>query len=463
VSLLVFLLWLIVLAAEGFLLAGALLRRRDPLLLVSLALPLAALPNAVLFCLYTLAGVPLTVLTIGFGHLVLLVAAAFWRWKMPPTGTILPGVQTSLFSPRVRTVVYSLCTLVLALVLSFSITHSLVLPTYQFDSLTNWTMRSKISFIDQSLAFDSSEIRGVAKPQYPFLVHALQITVQQGNAVWNDRAANAILWFFSLGACIAMGRLLTLLRSRDHALAALTVILSVPLLVNHLAHGYADIHLTEYAGLSLLLLLFARAQADRRWLILSGLMASAAAWTKTEGLLIVLVFWTFSAAALLYRTLSFRTIAPSVIVSWILWLPFPVLLLVKYLPFTPHSTDSTFQPNLAVVGTAFDGLFAGGSFGILWYLLTVALVSVAVGWRRGNASADRSLLPAVLWGLAAFALVFATYTLTPNARFLVNGESFYRQMFVPVILLVLTIAAVWRPVTADTIEKGAPEGTPSSQ
>ena len=50
------------------------------------------------------------------------------------------------------------------------------------------------------------------------------------------------------------------------------------------------------------------------------------------------------------------------------------------------------------------------------------------------------------WGILALLIVLFTYVCTPNARFLLNGESYFRQLMVPAALLITALgAAIRRP------------------
>jgi hypothetical protein len=47
--------------------------------------------------------------------------------------------------------------------------------------------------------------------------------------------------------------------------------------------------------------------------------------------------------------------------------------------------------------------------------------------------------PGIVWGLLVFLGFLVVYLATPNVRFLLNAESFYRQMMIPAAMLILSL------------------------
>ena len=59
--------------------------------------------------------------------------------------------------------------------------------------------------------------------------------------------------------------------------------------------------------------------------------------------------------------------------------------------------------------------------------------------RQKKYSADFFLLA---WGVVVFAEFIFVYLFTPNVQFLLNAESYYRQMMIPASMLMLSVC-VW--------------------
>ncbi len=413
-----------------------------------LALPVAALFNAILVCVLTFTDVALTPLGILIGNACIL--AGFWlaAFRMHSAKTANVCVPREKLTTGKRVLLVA-CAILLAVDVGYAFSHAVLLPTFQYDSATNWTMRSRISYVDRAMAFDVDESRGMAKPNYPFLYHALQITANQGQGAWNDTAANAIHFLLSLSAFGAAFLLLRRMRGTFIATIAITVLLTIPLLALHLAQGFGDITLVQTLVLSIACLCMAiethgRGGAAQRWLILSGAFAAACVWTKSEGIQSGLLPWILVVGLLCIGDAAWRTPAlRSAIVAVGLSALWPIFALTRGLSLTPHGTDSSIACHPEAVHEAVLGLFSRGAFGIAWYAIpaTVALLLVLLSRRSPNVSARQSVT--LTWGGLTFVTVLFVYICTPNYVFLLKAESFYRQMLIPAALLIVSCAAAW--------------------
>lgn len=423
---------------EGTLFARLLLRSNLRLSL-ALALPFGALTNVLVTFFWTITSVPLTPLSLLGTHALLTLAFGI-RLRRKET---IPTESTPVGNfPRTRagTAITIICSLLLTIVAIYSFSHAILLPTFQYDSATNWTMRSQVSFVDRHIAFDPTEDRGMAKPQYPFLFHALQITANQGQARWNDTAANAILFVLSVGSFAAVFLLLARLRGRLHALVTITLIVSIPQLSLHLAQGYADINLVQSLLLSLACLAVWIEETSRRraWLLASALFVASAVWTKSEGVVFGLLPWLLILGTCAWKKPSVRRDACFAAgVALALSLLWELFAWAKGLSLTPHSSDTIVSFHAEGLGDVFFGLMSRGSFGIAWYVLFAVTGLILLLSHRRDPRIERRSLPLLAWGWFVFIAILFIYLMTPNVRFLLNGESYYRQMMVPSSMLLL--------------------------
>ncbi len=436
-----------ILLLSGWTAATVILGKESAWLRLCLALPMAALTNVVIVCLFTFAGVPLAPLSLLLGHGVIIAARAFVAWKWPTT----PASPDSPLSPvsLSRKFIIAFCIVLLGITAVYSLAHAVLLPTFQYDSATNWTMRSQISYMDGAMAFDADESRGMAKPNYPFLFHALQVTVNQGQPQWNDTAANAIHFLLSLGTFGAVWLILRRLRGAFVATIAMTVMLTIPLLGLHLAQGFGDITLVQTLALSAAALCMAvqlRAEQKNptRWLLVSGGMVAMAVWTKSEGIQAGLLPWLGIVGVLVLSDKAMRRPAgiasiPMLLASG-LWV---ALAFSRGLSLTPHGTDGSIAWHPEALPEVILGLFSRGSFGIAWYVIPAVTAVLFILVSRGSKLVSCRHAIVALWGLFTFGLVLFTYMFTPNVQFLLKAESFYRQMLIPVALLIVSCAAMW--------------------
>ena len=417
-------------------------------LAILLSLPLGAFLNVLLVFSFTVTGIPLTVVTIFMGHIIIICVLILLIYKRPQLLMDLerPAKNLPKKNSRVEKIVLGVSIILLAMTLVYSFVHAIMLPTAQYDSATNWTMRSEISFYDHSIAFDPTEIRGMAKPQYPFLFHALQISANEGQKHWNDTAANGILYLLSLGTFGAIFLKIRKLRGTVHALATIAALFSIPLLSLHLAQGYGDLNLLQFLLLSVSCLgLWIESTHARknRWLILSAVFVAASVWTKSEGSLFGLLPWLLTVALVCGRNPhTWKGARTALILAVLLSIPWPLFAALKGLSLTPHSSDTMIRLHPEGFAEALRGIFSRGSFGLTWYSLgfLIPLLTYA-GWKH-HPDLQRRNLPLLAWGTVMLTEVLFIYLATPNVRFLLNAESFYRQMMIPAAMLILASTMV---------------------
>ena len=431
-NILFFLLATSILLIEGWLIAALILSPRDRLLCTTCALPIAALSNALLMALFTLTSISLTITSLLIGHAVVIGVLGFFLMKRKHTHSNAHILHQSHEKIRGwKLLIFLGSVLIILSTALYSFSHAVLLPTFQFDSLTNWTMRSQISFYDHAIAFDETEIRGMAKPQYPFLFHALQIVVNQGQIHWNDRAANAITWLVSVSGFAALWLLLRRARGIVISTVTLACLFSIPLFSLHTAQGYADLTLAQYFLLALATIAMAveHPASQKNWLILSALFIAASVWTKSEGFFYGLAPWLIVIAGLLITKLIERKSAIiSMCIGVIASLTWPLFAFLKHLRLTPHSSDTTFGFHSEALHELWPALFGRGSFGISFFVCSAAIILLLINQKTMNER--KKVLLLLLWGILLLGEILFTYLFTPNARFLMNAEAFYRQMMV---------------------------------
>lgn len=432
-----FLLLLIV----GTALAMVLLPEAKLALAIALGLPLGTFVNVCLVFAYTVTGIRLTLVTVFLGHLAIIAAIILLIYYRPLLLMDLEYLDKQPKPPLSRTqrtvIITSL--ILIAGNVAYSAVHAVWLPTVQYDSATNWTMRSEISFMDQRIAFDPTEARGMAKPQYPFLFHALQITANQGQSEWNDTAANSILLLLSLGVFLSLFLLLKNIRSQTHSLLTITAIVGIPLLGLHLAQGYGDLNLLQQFLLSgVCLAIWNERKKEPQWLLLSAVFVAASVWTKSEGTFFGLLPWCAAALLSMIHHREHRSmVASSLSTAIILSIPWHLFALAKGLLLTPHGSDATLAFHPEGLTEAFLGLFSRGSFGPLWYALALLIPVLLFCLFKKVRGTDRRQISLLFWGIFILLGFVFVYLFTPNVQFLLNAESYYRQMMVAGGVLVL--------------------------
>jgi len=161
---------------------------------------------------------------------------------------------------------------------------SLASPHGSFDAWGIWNLHAKFLFLnDQHWQDGFSQNLAWSHPDYPLLVSASIARCWSYAAAENTLAPVCIAALFSIGTIGLLVSALSLLRSLSQGLLAGTILLSTPFLIILSAAQYADVPLAFF--LLATIVLFSLSRRTKRILVLAGIAAGLAAWTKNEGIL----------------------------------------------------------------------------------------------------------------------------------------------------------------------------------
>lgn len=433
-----FLLGLALLSIEGFLIGSLLLGRSAKLLRLSCSLPLGALGNAFLFYLLHIAGIPIALLGFIVGHLLIIgllaILLRLQLWKRTEPLPVVPDLHPHW--SRLHSILFWLLLIFTGLIIIAFSTRAIVLPTYYWDSFTNWHMRARTMLELQDILF-----HGVQKPQYPILLHGLQMSVMMING-WNDHAANIATLLLSLSLLLGIGIMARAQGGRISGIVVPSMLIAVPFAMTHLQQGYADIHYTSYLLLSASVLGVALHDSrgiNVRMLILSALLCAASAWTKLEGLWLGVVPWLAIVTLIAITRKEARkhaAIAVGILVALIA--PWPILLQLQQLPATSHGI--TFEWNMNAIPLIIKALFMEGSFGVQWYAISVLGLLMLMQSRTAWLPRAWPLSPSTLFGLLTLGIIFGIFLVTIDSQWLQSQITFSRTMLLPTLLLTQGIA-----------------------
>lgn len=225
-------------------------------------------------------------LVIQIGLLILVLLALLWQKRIPgrvslPSTTLTP----------VQILMTVIAVLVTGIALYFLVSAARLAPHGDYDAHAIWNLRARFIYRSGDAwqnAF-SPLINRNFHMDYPLLV---PLSVVGG---WNTlgsevlRIPTVLSMVILLGMAGTMYCTLVHLRSISQAALAVILLLATPGLLLYSTFQTADIPLTYYFVASASLLILANTENDRRLVLLSGLMAGLAAWTKNEGLTFVLL------------------------------------------------------------------------------------------------------------------------------------------------------------------------------
>lgn len=193
--------------------------------------------------------------------------------------------------PRGLLVALSACALVaLTTALTRFVYLSLASPHGEIDALTIWNLRARFLARGGEQWLDSfTGLLATHVPDYPLLLPATiaRWWTYLGEELTVVPAFVGMLFTFATIGLAASA--LSLIRSRGQGLLAGIALLGTPFLIKHGASQYADVPLGFFilATLVVFSLHDHAAGEPAGLLIMAGLMAGFAAWTKNEGLLFV--------------------------------------------------------------------------------------------------------------------------------------------------------------------------------
>lgn len=378
-----------------------------------LVLPIGALLNAIALLLLTKLSIPFSLLSTVLANLVL------WLIFFISVKPYLKLKKLNMYPRSALGCIGIISIIILGCTFLYGGIHTL-LPTFHYDSLTNWNIRSKVSYFRAELVFENHG-GFIEKPYYPVLYHALQVTAMQFVPGWHDGVASGIHFLLSLSLILLCYKLLRE-RGYQSALVTMALLLGLPLMAMHTGQGYADLPLVLYAATSLLFF-------QRSDLLLSGILVTACVWTKAEGLFFCFVPW------LLMVLWQARRISYAVIWTLVVSLLWPAFLLMNGYSLTPHGTSDTgIIFSLSAFSSYLSALFLSGSFGMFWYAV-IPFFTVLVFQRRFS--------PTLLWGLLSFVGYSAVYLCTSNSEYLILGQSFDRQMLLPAALIIVSFSSLF--------------------
>lgn len=427
-----FLLTAAILILEGVMVAVLCLGRPVRWIHWTLAYPLALVFNVTLLFLLYFVEFPLTTLSLSLTHLAILAAMLTYVYLRPPAMQ-----KRATDSPRTswtrRTRLLAIVSLIIlaAIILSAAV-YVLVLPTYYWDSLTHWYLRTKIMLQQHTLIYEN-----VGAAHYPHLLNATHFLFLVPHG-WQPNLAKASTFLLSLTAIAARTNLVQRTHGLLVGIVSTTLLATIPLVAIHLQQGYADSHLASYMLLSALTL--AWYWEDRRLgiLCISAILCAGAMRTKVEGMYLAALPWCLLVVADGLRHGRWKHLAlygflPFLVIVW----QRPFVLLARDLPFSPNGFSLEWHPE--ALSEIWRALFLEGSYGVHWWVLLTCFIALAVWKRRRIFSLQRGENVILMWGLAALGMTLATYLFTGNVTGLLRRSGFLRVMLSPTILLLQAI------------------------
>jgi hypothetical protein len=399
------------------------------------------------------------VLVIQGAAAILLAGRAMIRRSPVTAQTVKPR------GPRFLT--YGLCAILL-LAAGIVVLRVLWTPNGDRDAFGSWNMKARMIYLGGAHWRDVfSPLLPDLAPDYPLLVplSVVGLWLLVGKAAVLAPALLAVA--FTCSTVLLLGSGLSALRDRSQALLAAVVLAASPFFIIWGTSQYADVEVAFFILATLVLLALHNRERGSRLLILAGLAAGLAGWSKNEGLIFLVVVgavvaWSSGLRSGRWRDLIWYGAGAALPLSMVVYLKVflsagPNLMVAGGL----HSTSSRILDfsRYRMVGAAFLSEFAHlGNWPVS--ILLLLLLYAVIAWRKTRTSRPgpgfAASLAVVFLMLAAYFMIFVLtpldlnlHLLTALDRLIVQlwpGALFLFFLFVPTVQDILTDRSrgVWR-------------------
>ena len=306
----------------------------------------------------------------------------------------------------------------------YDIRYAAAHPNGIWDGWAIWTLRARFLFRSGGQWRDAfSSVIGYSHPDYPLFLPATigrLWTYLQHEVRWVPTTLGFFFMLCTVGLAVSS---VAILRSKSQALLVGVVLVTTPFFVKLAVSGYAESPLMFFFLATTVLLVMSDSRPQM--LVLAGLTAGLAAWTKNEGLLFLVATGTsLTVMAFLTRgwTACFRT--ASLFVAGV----FPIVAVIILFKSQVHVGNWLFEPSLGggtVLGriTALGrySTISKGYFGEIWVFgeWEISMVPVLAAYylllgRLRGVKQKPGLVTAMGTLAIAFVGYFFVYVITPT-------------------------------------------------
>lgn len=299
----------------------------------------------------------------------------------------------------------------IALKFYFVLRESSLMPVFTWDSFTNWSVGGKFFFYEKGLALNPLDEHFFGwgdRAMLSFPLHAFLLEVWFSLCMGSFHEVYVKFWnvFYFIGV---VGLLFFALRRETSILIAVLAaffLSSAPLLTFHALDAYADLAVGYYT-LATAICFWRFIQADETdgsaknsFLMLMGLFAALALWTKMEGLLFLLSFSAALICFFLVNKVPYKRLLPYLTPIAVVAVPWYSFLLVNHIPVLHHGRKS-FEDgfHFDIFQVYFKQVVTYPNFNIIF---PVFLMVCLYGWKHIFSSGVKYLLAVLCLVMSLF-------------------------------------------------------------
>jgi hypothetical protein len=296
--------------------------------------------------------------------------------------------------------------------------RSLTFPISTWDAIATIAFKAKIFYFEQSLP----PLDYLPHRTYPLFIPFIESWIALNLGDWNDLLINIIFPMALLSYLIVHYKFLAYFTNKTWALLGCALLLSSNLLIFHATISYQDLFLMYFNCITIMLLILWNKTKISPLLILAGLFAGFATFTKLEGTAFLSIYFilfavmSFSPNLTTIKEKLFNTArfcAPSIGIASIfhIYKIWNNVLTEGAGIVDKTKIDFTWE-KLALIPEILnsfrENLFFSGNWGIVWFMLLISLVH----FPRKKHNAELKLLGITL--VLFFGLYFSTALFTIN-------------------------------------------------
>lgn len=291
------------------------------------------------------------------------------------------AVSSFVKAPLAHKALYLSSALYLSYVLFLVLWRALDLPVHSYDAIAVIAIKAKVLFYERIL----TPIRNTHHPFYPLQVPFSEAWVAIVTGKWDDQAIKVIFPAVFISFVVLYVDLL-----RRHATFLWTVLgilflTSSNFLLYHASISYRDMFLLYYNCSIVILLMHWHTCDDDAFLLIAGLFAGFATFTKLEGTILIFVYTALivllfmkkrsgSFKAMFGRYLKFAAPAFGMCTFY------SIYRMAARIPPTPDKGNveiglASFGRIPLIVKAFWEDIFFTGCWNIIWFLLAVSILA----------------------------------------------------------------------------------------
>ncbi len=317
----------------------------------------------------------------------------------------------------------------------FSVLQAVNKPPMTYDAIAHWSKRSKILLRDGNIDFNKTNDSYMAVPEkasYPWLTSLTEYWLRQLGG--GEVLVNIIPLGYYISIILALYFCFIQKLNRFSSMALVFIFASMPLIFYHSFNTYADLPLSYFLLISMILLVQWLKDKTPVLLYFSGVFIGLGLFVKNEGIFAIIA-WLLALILIkfLYRKgISIKLLCKALgflVGSIILWLGFKQLL---HLGLSSFSLSNNFHSE--VFSSLATTLFVHNSWNIWWFIFLI-IVILKLKYIYKN----RELWPLCLFFLVLFILTISVFLFTEYYQYALNFSAIERTMIplIPVSILLI--------------------------